>query len=180
MPTMKGDPDALAAELRAKGFAVTLGPAPGPAAPPPTDEPAPARRPKPPTVEGRRAVRATLVLPVECPSVANGRDWKGRSRAAKGQRQAVRRALQRHPSDLLPFVREIAGGGLVGVTLTRLGGRPLDERDNLRAALKPVVDELHAWIGLDDADSDGTLAIDYRQEPGGPVGVRVELMLEQP
>lgn len=59
------------------------------------------------------------------------------------------------------------------VTLTRLGGRQLDHRDNLRVALKPVVDELHAWFGLDDAGD--VLTVDYRQETGGLVGVRVEL-----
>jgi hypothetical protein len=119
------------------------------------------------------AIRLTMELGVECPSTANLRDWRLRDKAARKQRLAVRRFFQDRPACLLPFVQAVAAGKLVTISLTRVGGRSLDNRDNLRMALKPVVDEVHVWFGLDDRSD--TLIVEYAQEPGKLVGIRIEL-----
>ncbi len=156
--------------LLASGQAVDVTPRPPRAAESGAD---PERDRRTKRVASSSAVRLTLVLGVECPSLANLRDWKEKARAGKAQRQAIRRFFQERPAELLPLVQAVAAGRIVGIVLTRLGGRTLDGRDNLPMSLKPVVDELHAWFGLDDATD--TLVVSYTQEPGGAVGIRIQM-----
>jgi hypothetical protein len=62
------------------------------------------------------------------------------------------------------------------ITLTRLGGRTLDD-DNLRSALKATRDGVADWLGIDDGDKRLTWL--YGQEPKQrkmPPGVRVEIV----
>ena len=61
------------------------------------------------------------------------------------------------------------------VTLTRIAPRKMDSHDNLRAAMKPIVDTLAAIIGVDDGDPQVTW--DYDQARGEPrtYAVRVEI-----
>ncbi|MGL5097393.1 MAG: hypothetical protein ACRDD1_17535 [Planctomycetia bacterium] len=129
-----------------------------------------AKVPKSKRVNFSIGCRLTLVLPVETPSTGNGRDWHERDKAVKAQRQAVRTAFRNYPLMIMPFLPHAA---TVAIAITRLGGRELDPRDNLPMALKAIVDELHAWFGIDDKTN--TLNIEYRQQPGGPVGVMIEM-----
>ncbi|MGL5095414.1 MAG: hypothetical protein ACRDD1_07490 [Planctomycetia bacterium] len=135
------------------------------------DDPTPPPKlPKPKRVKPSHGFKLVIVLPVETPSTGNGRDWHDRDRAVKAQRQAVRNAFRDRPLMLVPFLSQ---AGAVAITITRLGGHCLDHRDNLRMALKAIVDEVHAWFGIDDKTD--TLKIDYQQQPGGPVGVMIEM-----
>jgi hypothetical protein len=111
-------------------------------------------------------------VPVESPSLANGRDWRTRNRVAQAHRRAVSRALGRSLRTLAVYADHLHAGGTLRVTLTRLGGRALDRHDNLPAALKYCLDGCCLMIGVDD--SDDRLDVRYGQEPGGLHGVRVE------
>ncbi len=59
------------------------------------------------------------------------------------------------------------------VTLTRLGGQALDQEDNLNIAFKGCRDELAAILGVNDRDP--RVRWQYRHEPGGAVGIRIEI-----
>lgn len=121
-------------------------------------------------VKASHGFKLSIVLPVETPSTGNGREWRERDKAVKAQRQAVRTFFRNHPLLLMPFLSQ---AGSVAITITRMGGRELDARDNLPMSLKAIVDEIHAWFGVDDKT--GTLKIEYQQQPGGLVGVQIEM-----
>lgn len=113
-----------------------------------------------------------FTLPCVVVSEANRRDhWAARRRRFKSQVDAFHRAiwslrLELHGPDLVrPELRPV-------VTLTRLGGKALDT-DNLAGAFKGLRDAVAAWLGVDDGDA--RVSWRYGQEPGGSVGVRVEL-----
>lgn len=116
---------------------------------------------------------AWWVIPVEVPSLANDREWRTRNRVAQTHRRAVSRALGPHLRALAPFAEHLHDGGRLRITVTRLGGRKLDAFDNLPASVKYVLDGLCLALGVDDSDS--RLLVVPEQQPGGPVGVRVEL-----
>lgn len=86
-----------------------------------------------------------IVVYTKTPNPLNSshRHWSSAAAERKKIRQATAQALLLFPrkAPTLPVV----------VTLTRVG-RKLDAHDGLRAALKPVVDEVAAWLGADDAD----------------------------
>jgi hypothetical protein len=55
----------------------------------------------------------------------------------------------------------------------------LDSHDNLRAALKPIVDQVAVWLGVDDADPRvtweyGQRRIKRRHQPSVVVEVEVD------
>lgn len=91
--------------------------------------------------------------------------WAVRHRRARDQRKCAWASMRRFGQAPEP--------PLV-VTMTRLGGRKLDD-DNLRGALKAVRDGIADWLGIDDGSDLVTWA--YGQEPGGrsATGVRVEV-----
>lgn len=116
------------------------------------------------------------VLTVYCHLTANKR---GHTKAMGAQVRALRTDLA--------WVWVAAGrpkppaGAPVWIRLTRWAMRPLDEHDNLRTALKPVVDELVHCLGLPD-DSPrqaGRLALEYAQETGHRTS-RITVELEWP
>ena len=106
-------------------------------------------------------LRIEVELPIHIVSVANKREhWGARARRAQTHRRAallVPRVEWRFP---------------VEITLTRLGGRPMDD-DNLIAAFKALRDGIAARLGLDDADP--RLRWRYEQEPNPHDSVRVIL-----
>ena len=90
-----------------------------------------------------------LEIPITTPSVSNLREfWATRARRTKAQREAVylclRSAIARGAKLPDPPCR---------VTLTRQAPMKIrDQHDNLRAAMKPIVDELAKCLGVDDSD----------------------------
>ncbi len=111
-------------------------------------------------------------LPVETSSEANGREWRKRSNRTQAARRVVSAQLGRDLVYLAVFAAHYHAGGALRITFTRLGGRKLD-RSNLPTALKATEDALCLMLGADDGDPRWQPA--WEQEPGGAVGVRVEL-----
>ena len=60
----------------------------------------------------------------------------------------------------------------VVVTLTRLGGKSLDD-DNLARSMKSVRDVVAEWLGLDDADP--KIRWRYRQRPAWVMGCKIHI-----
>lgn len=124
------------------------------------------RRPAAFVALGWRKNAFALTLPLRVESEANRREhWAAKHRRTKAQRRHVAEAWlaaygARRPT--LPCV----------VTLTRLGGQPLDQEDNLNIAFKGVRDELAAILGVNDRDP--RVRWQYRQAPGGAVGIQIE------
>lgn len=148
------------------------------AAGPPAATPAKVRRRGPALVEPSFAATAAgpvWVVPLETANESNGRDWKSRSRRSGAAWRAVRAAVElRH---LAPFERLLRSGSPVRVRLVRLGGRHLDRLVNLPGALKGCEDALAYLLGVDDGSPLWVPECD--QEPGGPVGVRIEITAEE-
>lgn len=115
---------------------------------------------------------ASVTLPLRLSSTANTSQrehWTTKHRRAKAVRLAVKRALDGvlyHHRPKLPIV----------VLLTRIAPRAIkDAHDNLPMAFKHAVDEVAAWLGIDDSDPRVTWR--YGQERGEKprqYGVRIE------
>ena len=63
----------------------------------------------------------------------------------------------------------------VVVTLTRLGGRQLDEDDNLPRSLKAVKDVVAEWLGVQDTGRDPRVRWKFRQASAYSPGCRVRV-----
>lgn len=105
-----------------------------------------------------------------------------RGKAKIGRAGYERRVVSRHLGGatlvhLAPFATKASMGIPIDVTLTRLGGRALDD-DNLHAAMKYVRDTCALMMGFDD-NASSPLRWEYGQEPGGAVGVRVTIEAAQ-
>lgn len=99
-------------------------------------------------------------LPIKTVNGLNVREHPmARSRRTKATRQVVGLKLNTQARPPLP----------VHVTLTRRSRGSLDKHDGLPAALKPVVDEVARWLGIDDADP--RLSVEYIQERWPTFGV---------
>jgi hypothetical protein len=114
-------------------------------------------------------------IPIQTVSVLNVREhWAKRSRRTKQHRTTTYAMLLSYgkAADLYRIAAPIR----FTITLTRIGGRTLDD-DNLRAALKATRDGVADWLGIDDGDK--RLTWQYGQEPKQrkmPPGVRVEIV----
>ena len=115
---------------------------------------------------------ATWVIPVVTTSEINGRDWRSRSNRTKAAREAVSKAFGPRLMAAAVVAHHYHQGGAVRAVFTRLGGRRID-LSNLGSALKGCEDAVCLIIGASDGDP--RWRPEFRQEPGGPVGVRVEL-----
>ena len=73
--------------------------------------------------------------------------------------------------------KKLLDAGLV-ITLTRIAPRELDGHDNIRTALKPVVDGIADALGL-KSDRDPRVQWLYAQEQGGVRKYSVEILLEE-
>lgn len=104
------------------------------------------------------------VLPVRARNPSNGShgSWRGERARKKRLRQQAALICPKVP---LPCV----------VRLTRLSAGSLDEHDNLRTALKSVVDGCADRLGV--KDNDPRVRWEYAQEKckRGTYGVRIEL-----
>jgi hypothetical protein len=96
----------------------------------------------------------SITLPIHTVSEANRRDhWRVKAKRVKSQRKITAALVPRFG---LPCV----------VTLVRVGVRPLDEHDNLRSALKGVVDSIADRLGV--PDNDPRIEWRYGQAKGTP------------
>lgn len=115
--------------------------------------------------------RLIVSIPVETRSESNLRDWRARSRRSGSAWRAVRSAFD--VGDLKVFQDRVRNdNGAVDIVFTRLGGRKLD-RGNLPHSLKGCEDAVAYLLGVDDGSNHWSVR--YEQEPGGPIGVRVEI-----
>lgn len=111
-------------------------------------------------------------VPLLTASEANSRCWRARSARTQAARRAVSRAFGPRLRALAPVAEWYHANGTVRAVLTRLGGRKLDYV-NLCSSLKACEDIVALFLGADDGDP--RWQPEYRQEPGGPCGVRIEL-----
>lgn len=116
---------------------------------------------------GRLGATLCAVLPVATPNPSNGSHGHWRLEHARKRRLRKLAALG-CPTAALP----------VTVRLVRLSAGRLDEHDNLRSALKPIVDGCADRLGV--KDNDPRIRWEYAQErvPRGTYGVRIEVISE--
>jgi hypothetical protein len=128
------------------------------------------RRPKPAemVIGGSILLRDTLtfIIPVATVSETNQRSWKGKAARAGSQRRTVSKHLGRQLRNLALLAEHYHAGGALDVVITRLGGRKLDVMANLE-------DAVCLMIGADDGDPRWRCRAE--QQPGGLIGVRIEL-----
>jgi hypothetical protein len=116
----------------------------------------------------------TWLLPIRTASEANGRDWRKRSNRTQEARRIVSRELGKVLWIVASFAKPVhLHRETLRVKLTRLGGRKLDAA-NLGPALKAAEDAVAMVLGIDDGDP--RWQVEFGQEPGGRVGVRLELI----
>ncbi len=115
----------------------------------------------------------TFTLPILTASEANQRQWQGKARRTSDARRAVSRAFGRHLRRLASYADHYHAGGVLLVTLTRLGGKGLDRTVNLPSALKAVEDGVATVLGADDGSP--LWRCRCEQEPGPKYGVRIRL-----
>jgi hypothetical protein len=109
-----------------------------------------------------------IFLPIATVSVSNVREhWAMRAARAKAHRQQAYLMTVRLKGLILPAT----------IKIIRVSPRMLDGHDNLRHALKAVVDGIADRLGIDDRDPRVTW--EYGQEKGRPKqrGVRLEVRL---
>ena len=107
-----------------------------------------------------------VVLPIRTSSInrTSGEHWSRRAKRANAQRTAAYMALLTQvPLPALPVV----------VKLTRVGKRPLDSHDNLRASLKNVVDGIADAYGV--RDDDARIEWVYGEQERGDYAVKVKI-----
>lgn len=120
----------------------------------------------------------TVDIPLKTPNMTNVREHHmARARRQKKHRDVTFLVLKAsRVFDLVPTPR--GSGGVwcpsrpLVVTLTRVSLGTLDAHDNLRSALKSVVDGVADYFGVDD--SDPRVEWVYRQQKGRPACVRIE------
>lgn len=143
------------------------------------DQPEPA---KPVLVEAGVAVSVNVatgeveslvaLLPVVTRSEANESKWVKKMSRKLSTKRAVRETLGPHHDKLSPFALAYHAGRALRIVFTRLGGKRLD-RGNISVSLKAVEDCLEGALLANDGDP--RWRAEYKQEPGGAVGVRIEL-----
>lgn len=109
----------------------------------------------------------------------------GHIRAAKQQRHATYVSLlgedmfrdRKKPIDMHEWQGALAylTGAPVTVTVTRCSAGELDSHDNLRTALKHVVDGVADFLGCDDRDSRVTWVYAQQREKRGVHAVKIKI-----
>jgi hypothetical protein len=97
----------------------------------------------------------TVEIPLATPNMTNRREHHmARARRQRRQRDAVVLMLKaRNVAHRLPRVAvNLDASERLAVTVTRVSPGTLDAHDNLRSALKSVVDGVADYFGIDDAD----------------------------
>ena len=114
----------------------------------------------------------TIYVAYASKSETNQRDWKAKSRRTGEAWRKVREAIGPNLGLLETLAIHYAKNGALRVRMTRLGGRKMD-RSNLPAARKGIEDAIAYLLGADDGDS--RWHPEYDQEPGGDVGVGIDV-----
>lgn len=84
-----------------------------------------------------------IEFPLLTVSMLNKREhFRVTAKRKKQHRETVRLMLNGKTPPALPVI----------VTLTRVSAGTLDAHDNLPSSMKNIVDEIAAWLGIDDAD----------------------------
>ncbi len=113
-----------------------------------------------------------LTLPIKTVNESNGSHghWGKKSARRASHRTAVWASMSGKPLPALPIT----------VTLTRISAGELDEHDNLRGAMKAVVDQIAEQYGI--ADKDKRIEWKYEQLTGPRryYAVRVRIEERQP
>ena len=113
-----------------------------------------------------------FLLPIKTVNEMNGSHghWRAKSSRRASHRTAVWASMHGKVLPKLPIT----------VTLTRISAGELDEHDNLRGALKAVVDQIAEQYGI--ADKDKRIDWQYAQEkaPRGTHGVRIHIESRNP
>lgn len=117
--------------------------------------------------------KLVIMVAVETKNEGNARQWKARNRRAGAAWKAVREAIGSRLALLEPFMDHLAANGAIRATFTRLGGRKLDVMANLGSSLKGIEDAVCYLLGIDDRDPRWVPV--PAQEPGGAIGVRIEI-----
>jgi len=113
--------------------------------------------------------RASVVMPMQLPSVANMREhWAKKAARVKAQRTAAYTML-------LTIKRPALWPPLV-ITLTRIAPRTLDRDDNLNISMKAVRDGVADWLAIDDGSD--LLTWRYAQRKGLPKEHAVQIDVE--
>lgn len=123
-------------------------------------------------------MKLSVLLPLHTSSAnvmlgANG--WAIRSQRAQKERHAVGLAMSQLPK---PDQAAIARG--VFVTVCRVSSGVLDAHDNLRTALKHVVDAIATHLGRDDRDPCITWRYEQQKCERGYAGVRITIEDDRP
>lgn len=118
--------------------------------------PKPTTPPRAPPLLQPHSTAVRLRMPVVVRSEAN---LGGKLRCKLARKNQIKAGV--HDALAQVFVGDAARRQPVTVTLTRLAAKKLDD-DNLRRAMKPVRDEVAAWLGMDDADPRITWRYDQR------------------
>lgn len=96
---------------------------------------------------------ATISIPFLTVSEANQREHPmAKHRRKKLQQQIVTQCL----NAAVPLRRD----EVVRVNICRMGGRKMDETDNLPASAKHVIDAIAKWLGIDDRDDSVKYAVE--------------------
>lgn len=106
-----------------------------------------------------------ITLPILTVNESNGQHghWSGKSKRRKAQRHEVTWALHGETLPPLPVI----------VTLTRISAGQLDEHDNLRGAMKSIVDAVADRYGVPDKDPRFEWRYGQAKAKRGQYGVRV-------
>ena len=119
----------------------------------------------------------TAKVPVRLVNALNQREhWAVRSKRAKVQRSAAMSAmLMAIPGWMLDGDLAAAGNPPITITITRRGGRRMDD-DGLTASAKHVRDGVADWLGIDDGDQRLTWIVKQDKAPRGQHWVDVEVV----
>lgn len=137
---------------------------------------------KPPSLIAPELVRndSVIIMEIAIETTYEGnkkQHWSQRARRFKRQEKAFTQFVVAH--GLFNTGKKIVGP--ISVLLTRIGGRRMDEGDNLPMSLKHVRDCVAKWIHRND--NDPSIAWDCAQEPdltaNAKLGVRVTIKRRQ-
>lgn len=110
--------------------------------------------------------------PIVTVSESNAREWRKRSNRVKMAREIVSRHMSKQWSVYGPIGDVWRAGQTVYARFTRLGGHALDAA-NVGPALKASEDAVCMMMGVNDTPPRWQAT--YHTQPGGEIGVRVEL-----
>lgn len=120
--------------------------------------------------------KLVVTLPIITVSEINQRGWRARHRRNVEARQIVNKFMSQSTIGLTTFRDAFIAGKTIRVKFVRLGGRKLD-RSNLPTATKATEDAVADLLLINDGSDQWDVS--FAQEPGGLMGVRIEMEIAQ-